>query len=176
MGGSSSSSAAPGAADSPAPPADAVACRVGSGVGSVVADADSAAVLLGLEELERQQADSEMRRARQRQDEERGRLAAMAASQQQQQHHRGGGGLPPLCPSPHPPGGAPPRPQSAASAAVPSQIHLFEDDEDTTLSAGEAGDRVDKEVLRRSVSIEKLRGSVQVVSFFSFRFRWNSST
>ncbi|KAL3823497.1 hypothetical protein ACHAXA_010819 [Cyclostephanos tholiformis] len=114
-----------------------------------------AAVLLGLEELERQQADVEKRRAAE--------ALKQREQQQQKQQQQQRGGLPPLSP-PYPPGGGPTHPQATSSAAaVPSQIHLFEDDEDTTLSAGDSGDRVvDQPGLRRAVSIEKLRGSVQV--------------
>eukprot|EP00571_Detonula_confervacea_P017797 CAMPEP_0172297356 /NCGR_PEP_ID=MMETSP1058-20130122/413_1 /TAXON_ID=83371 /ORGANISM="Detonula confervacea, Strain CCMP 353" /LENGTH=338 /DNA_ID=CAMNT_0013006503 /DNA_START=136 /DNA_END=1149 /DNA_ORIENTATION=- len=112
---------------------------------SVANNADSS-VLLGLEELERQQAHVEKRRAEKHLAEQR-RMA-------QQQQQMGGGGLPPLAPTSnivyptqndnrgptsfgH--GSSQQYPKSAPHSemqhgAVPSEINLFEDDEDTILS------------------------------------------
>jgi hypothetical protein len=107
-------------------------------------------LLLGLEELERQQADVELRRARDEWKKQ---------HQQQQQMGGGGGGgkLPPRSPPPD------------IVSTVPSQIHLLDkddgDQDSTSLSAGENTTTVTKPGLQRVVSIDKLRGSVQDVSF-----------
>lgn len=150
-------------------------------------------VLLGLEELERQQADVEKRRAEKQLAEQRAAQLAQQQPQQQQLqqggHPRHSAGLPPLAPSSGP-AQFPPgmlqqlRPTSAPAGVgggpgasshnkdVPSQIHLLEgDDEDahTILSSdvapGGGGGERNKE-LKRVVSIEKIRG----VSYFVHLF------
>jgi len=121
-------------------------------------------VLLGLEELERQQADVERRR------EEAKIQLQQKQQQQQQQSQQQALGLPPLPPSMYRPSSAPTYPESTSKHhdAVPSQIHLLDGDEDTILSSdvpGGASGGGGKGDLKRVTSIEKLRGSVSVVSF-----------
>jgi len=139
-------------------------------------------VLLGLEELERQQAHVEQRRAEEQQRvaaaEEQQRIQQQQQLQQQQQQiiqGQGGQaqmnqltprGLPPLAPtSQHPHNQQQQRPNTTGD--VPNQIQILEDSDENTLLSSEAGG-ASKSEMKRVVSIEKLRGSVSTVSSFIY--------
>jgi len=145
--------------------------------------ATDTSVLLGLEELERQQAHVEQRRAEEQQRvaaaEEQQRIQQQQQLQQQQQQiiqGQGQGGqaqmnqltprgLPPLAPTSTQQQSQQQRPNTTGD--VPNQIQILEDSDENTLLSSEAGG-ASKSEMKRVVSIEKLRGSVSTVSSFIY--------
>ena len=179
-----------------APPTSNQGGRISDGSGGGTTAASSAgggefnrsttdtSVLLGLEELERQQAHVEQRRAEEQQRvaaaEEQQRIQQQQQLQAQQQNQiiQGQGqaqmnqltprGLPPLAPtSTHQHQQSQQQQRPNTTGDVPNQIQILEDSDENTLLSSEAGG-ASKSEMKRVVSIEKLRGSVSTVSSFTY--------